>query len=208
MDVVFGIASQRKRVSYKTLTPRMAARTMRFNILTFIAYEALWFAVVIGAARGYGWLSIGLALCFIGWQLVASTQRDVAWRLVGIALVLGAVVDGGAHGLGLVQYASAAPALPPGGAPLWILGLWASFGVTLAGAFRWIAGKPVLGAVLGAVGGPLSYLGAARGWATVTFASPTWHGLAYLAGGWAIALAMLALAARTSSTAQAASIER
>lgn len=175
---------------------------MPFTVVTFIAYEALWFAVVISAARGYAWAGMVLAAAFIGWQIMASTSRALACRLVGIAVLLGMLVDGGAGALGLVHYASAHPALPPGGAPVWILGLWGAFGVTLVSAFRWISGRPVLAAVLGAIGGPLSYMGAQRGWSTVIFTLPAWHAMAYLAVGWAIALAVLAaVAARPSARA-------
>ena len=172
---------------------------MRFTVLTFIAYEALWFAVVIGAASRHAWVGVGLSALFIGWQVAASAERALAWRLVVVALLLGVLVDGGAHALGVVRYASAEVALPPGGAPLWIIGLWGAFGVTLVSAFRWIAGRPVLAATLGAVGGPLSYLGAQRGWGTVTFPAPAWQGMVYLGVGWAIALGVLSVVASRGS---------
>lgn len=180
---------------------------MSFTVITFIAYEALWFAVVIGAAKGNAWVGMVLSVAFVAWQVLASSQRAVACRLVALAVLLGLLVDGGANGLGLVRYASDGLALPPGGAPLWILGLWGAFGVTMVSAFRWIAGRPIVAAILGAMGGPLSYMGAQRGWGAVEFISPTWHALVYLAAGWAIALAVLALAAARFSP-RATSIER
>ena len=54
----------------------------------------------------------------------------------------------------------------------------------------------LLAAVFGAIGGPLAYLGAARGWDVVQFAQPQWHSLLALAAGWAVAMPLLAWLAR------------
>jgi len=183
---------------------------VRHNIASFIAYELLWFAVVIGAARGFVWPVVGLAVAFVAWQVAVAPSRRLACRGALVALVLGMLVDGGARAFTWLGYASASIALPPGGAPVWILGLWCAFGVTLAGPFRWIAGRPLIAALLGAIGGPLSYLGAERGWRTVVFLAPAWHGIAWLAVTWAAALAVLALAAapRAAASVGASSVER
>ena len=53
-----------------------------------------------------------------------------------------------------------------------------------------------LAALLGAIGGPLAYLAAARLAGAVAFAAPAARGLAALALGWAVALALLAQVAR------------
>ena len=51
-------------------------------------------------------------------------------------------------------------------------------------------------AAFGAIGGPLAYLGAARGWHAVTMSTPLWQVLPWLALGWGIALPVLTLLAR------------
>ena len=56
--------------------------------------------------------------------------------------------------------------------------------------------RPWLAALFGAIGGPLAYLGAARGWDVVQFAQPQWHSLLALAAGWAVAMPLLAWLAR------------
>jgi hypothetical protein len=105
-------------------------------------------------------------------------------------------VDGAFAISGWVRYATPAPAWPPGGAPLWILALWASFAMTLNGSLRYLQGRLGMAVILGAVGGPLAYLGAARGWHAVSLVAPAGRGLLLVACGWAISVALLAALAR------------
>ena len=77
-------------------------------------------------------------------------------------------------------------------APAWILALWVTFALTFTQSLRWLQSHLRMAALLGLVGGPLAYLGAARGWQVVTFTAPAWHGLLLLASGWALATPMLA----------------
>jgi hypothetical protein len=46
-------------------------------------------------------------------------------------------------------------------APAWITALWVNFATTLHFALRWLADRPWLAAVLGAIAGPLAYYAAA-----------------------------------------------
>jgi hypothetical protein len=45
--------------------------------------------------------------------------------------------------------------------------------------------------LLGALGAPLSYAGAARAYHALAFVTPSWHGLLWLAAGWTIAMLVL-----------------
>lgn len=162
----------------------------------FLGYQAVWFAAVIGAGNGLWWPGVAAGAAFVAWQLAASAHRGADLRLIGIALACGCVIDGGLGATGLARYGAFAPALPPGGAPLWILALWASFSLTLNSSLGYLRGHPVAALVLGAVGGPLAYSGAARGWQALAFEAPTWRALAWLACGWALAMPLLAGLAR------------
>jgi hypothetical protein len=56
--------------------------------------------------------------------------------------------------------------------------------------------------LLGAIGGPLAYLGASRGWHVTAFVEPLWPALLWLAAGWGLATPLLArLAQRWSHAA-------
>jgi len=70
-----------------------------------------------------------------------------------------------------------------------------------------LLGRPLVGLLLGAIGGPLAYLGAARGWGAIAFAEPRWMAIVALVAGWAIAIPLLTmLASRWSSGATASAI--
>ena len=62
--------------------------------------------------------------------------------------------------LGWIAYAEPGPL--PMLAPAWILALWALFAIALREPLRWLHGGWPLAALLGALGGPLSYAGAER----------------------------------------------
>lgn len=166
------------------------------KLANFIGYQAVWFAAVIGAGTGLWWPGLAAAAAFVAWQLRVSVQRGADVRLLGVALLCGCVVDGGLSASGLARYAAPEPALPAGGAPLWILALWASFSLTLNSSLGYLRGRPILALTLGAAGGPLAYAGAARGWQALAFEAPAWRGLAWLACGWAVAMPLLAALAR------------
>lgn len=181
---------------------------MSARILTFLAYEALWFVVVVAAGHNHGWLAFAVGIAFVLWQSVASAERATTWRLAVLAVLLGAAVDGGATILGVVRYAATDPMPFPGGPPCWILGLWASFAVTLPGPMRWMAGRPTAAALLGAIGGPLSYAGAQRGWGAVTFPTPQWQGYVWLGLSWAVAMAVLAIALGRWTSGRTTAVKR
>jgi len=162
-----------------------------------IGYQLGWFVTVIAAGRGLAWPGVLASLLFVTWQLAVSEHAGTDIKLLAVALLLGVVIDGIAAASGWLAYAAANPALPPQGAPVWILGLWASFAMTLNRTLAYLRGRPWLSLIFGAIGAPLAYLGAARGWQAVTFASPPWHGVVWLGAGWAVAMPVLTfLAAR------------
>jgi hypothetical protein len=162
-----------------------------------VGNQCVWFCAVAGAARGLAWPGMVAATGFVAWQVLAARQPRVEVRLVLLALIAGSVVDGVAGGLGWLVYA--APQGVAWLAPAWILGLWAAFAVMLTVSLRALQTRLVFAALLGALGGPLAYLAAARGFAAVEFAAPAWRGLTWLAIAWGVALPMLLGAARTAS---------
>lgn len=161
--------------------------------ITLVAYEAVWFVSVIGAGRGLAWPALLAVALFAAWRLRVSTRRSVDVRLMAVAFVLGLLFDGVLVHSGLLIYAAAWPA---GIAPAWILALWLAFALTIVPLFGYLQGRPWLATVFGAVGGPLAYLGAARGWQAVHFMPPAWHALLWLALGWGITLPLLTTLAR------------
>jgi hypothetical protein len=156
-----------------------------------VGYQLVWFIAVDGAAHQLTWPATVAASTFVALQLTFLPQPGVELRLLLLALCCGLVIDGFLAASGLVRYAAASPALPPGGAPLWILALWAAFATTLLRSLAWLAGRPTWAVLLGAIGAPLAYYAAERGFGAVHFAAPAWRGALLLGAGWAFALLLL-----------------
>jgi hypothetical protein len=161
-----------------------------------IGYQLVWFAAVIGASHGKTWPGVTAGSCFVLSQILAADHPHTEWRLLASALLLGITIEGVLARTGWATYAAAALAVPPGGAPLWILALWASFSMTLNRSLAYLRDRLWLAMVFGAIGAPLAYLGAQRGWASVIFQPPTWRGLTWIACSWASAMPLLAFLAR------------
>lgn len=168
-------------------------------LLNFIGYQGVWLVAVLGAGAGH-WLRALLAgAVFAVAQLSFSRVRGADLKLVAVALVLGVLLDGLLSRSTWLQYATPAPALPQGGAPLWILVLWVAFALTLNHSLRWLTRHAGWAIGLGLIGGPLAYLGAARLSGAVTFTAPAWRAVGMLALGWAVAMAVLTALARAGA---------
>jgi len=162
-----------------------------------LGYQAAWFIAVGCAARGLAWP--GIAAC-LGFAAVAwwhsPLKRGDAW-LAGVALGYGLLLDGVLAASGWLGYAAPVPALP---APTWIVALWVAFAMTLRHSLRWVLERPVIAVLFGAIGGPLAYWGAGRGFNAVVFVMPLQATL-MLALGWAVAMATFVAVARASTAA-------
>jgi hypothetical protein len=172
---------------------------MKF-LFNFFGYEAVWFAAVIGAGRGLWWPGVAAAGVFAILHLIIAAEtphkRAIDFKLVAAAVGLGVLLDGGLALSGLIDYGADDIALPPGGAPLWILSMWAAFALTLRHSLGVLSRKPLLAFIVGAIFGPLAYIGAERGWNAAQLAEPTWQATTALAIGWGISMWVLALLAR------------
>jgi hypothetical protein len=110
------------------------------NIVNIVAFQAVWFASVIGAASGVPWLGAVLLVPFAIWQL--SVSDDPAYdSLYPLAGVLGYVAPWPVSGL----------------APAWLVLMWINLGLTLNHSLAWLRGRHLLASVFGGIGGGLSY---------------------------------------------------
>ncbi len=157
-------------------------------LILWVAYQAFWFACVMGAEHGSLW-SAPLALaCFIPLRFIIGTRTRWREDLLHMLTVgaLGFLVDSGFAATGLMSYAAPWPSAAL--APLWIVMIWLAFALTLRDGLGFLHERPLLAGILGAVGAPLSYLGAARGFGVVKFPMGEGAALAALAVAWFIAL--------------------
>lgn len=159
------------------------------HLAILLVYQATWFAAVIGAGHGLWWPGVLCAALFALWRLAVSPRRALETWLVLAAVGIGLVLENVWVGSGLLTYA--AP-WPWAGSPAWILALWLAFALVIVPLLGYLHRRLWLAALLGAIGSPLAYLGAASGWQAVQFSEPNWHGLLALGAGWALAMPLLA----------------
>ncbi|MEO7206766.1 MAG: DUF2878 domain-containing protein [Steroidobacteraceae bacterium] len=158
--------------------------------LSLVGYQLVWFTAVIGASRGAAWPGIVGMLVYGACQLGAARRYKTDLSLMAMAIMMGLLLDSGLIHAGLAHYAAPWPSAVV--APAWILALWGAFSLTFTQSLAYLQTRLWLAALLGAAGGPLAYLGAARGWHVVTLANPSWRALLCLGIGWGLATPALA----------------
>jgi hypothetical protein len=161
-------------------------------VATLVAFEFAWFACVLGAAHGWPWLGVAISALVLAGFLARSARPAIDAALIVAALAIGLVWDSTMLQLGWIAYAAPGPL--PMLAPAWILALWALLAITLREPLRWLHRRLALAALLGAVGGPLSYAGAER-LGACTLVQPG-AALLALALGWAAITPLLLVLAR------------
>jgi hypothetical protein len=156
-------------------------------VINLLAFDAAWFVTVKGAAQGLPWLGPVVTLAVLAYHLGTSRQRGAEWRLAVFALFLGLLTDSLLLATGWIAYPNGQ--WIPGVAPYWIVMMWVLFATTLNVSLRWLHGRPRLAALLGAVGGPVSYFAGAKIGA-MTFVS-TAPAMVALAIAWGVAMPLL-----------------
>ncbi len=176
------------------IMPRTSRSPSGYALLgNFIGNQLVWLIAVDRAAADLAWPGVMAGGVFVFACLWTARKPKVEAQLIAVALACGLIVDGVASGGGWLIYAAPAPAT--GLAPPWILALWAALAVTLNVSMRRLQDHLWVALIVGAVGGPLAYWAAARGWGAVEFADPP-RAIAWLAGTWGLVLPGLLRAAR------------
>ncbi len=162
-------------------------------VVNVLGFQAAWLCAVGGAAADRPWPGPAAAHALVGWH--AFTAARPGRELAGVLSVaaLGTVWDCVPSAAGLIDYRGGA--IVAAAAPYWITGLWLAFATTLNVSLRWLRGRYLLGALLGALAGPLCYLAGDTLGALELVAMPA--ALLVQAAAWAVLLPLAsALAAR------------
>jgi FtsH-binding integral membrane protein len=160
-----------------------------FLIANVLGFQAVWFASVIGAAKGLPWAGPVAVAIYAAAHFARTPDRRGDLRMLAIALGLGVVVDSLLAATGVLAFASPWPSAHT--APVWILAMWAGFALTLNHSMAFLRGRWLAAFLFGAVGGPLAYWGASRGFDAVTFSQGLPVAVAALAVTWGIAMPAL-----------------
>ncbi|WP_286799223.1 DUF2878 domain-containing protein [Pandoraea sp. 64-18] len=153
-----------------------------------LVYVALgqvgWFTCVLSAAKGDGWIGVALVAAMAAGHLCLDRRPLREAGFLVVVTVLGFGWESCVYRTGWIAYPNGV--LVPGFAPYWMAGLWALFALQINPVFASLRRRRLLCAMLGAVGGPLSFrAGAALG--AVQFID-IWRALALIGAGWAVML--------------------
>jgi len=159
-------------------------------------YQIVWFGAVYSASRaqllalGPGLLVAGLVVQCLLWPSLMKRMLV----MLAVAVVAGVFIDGtlGLTGV-LVPVRQLMPVPLP---PVWLLTLWAGFGVYMATGLELMYGRPRMAVIAGGLAGPLAYRAGVPFGALELGGNP-WISLAVVGVVWAVAFpVLLALAAR------------
>ncbi|MDV6327032.1 DUF2878 domain-containing protein [Idiomarina sp. PL1-037] len=121
--------------------------SIQHKIVSFVLFNALWFSAVSGRENYIVLSGVLLAFQFFYSIAVAKVSWTLILRLFAVGLLLEAIVIS----LGVIDFSG-------GYFPLWLVMLWLGFSSMAPVALDWLAPKPVIAVLLGAISGPLSYV--------------------------------------------------
>lgn len=165
---------------------------MRVAVNVVIVY-ASWFATVVAAAAGHGWLAAAASFAAVVVNVGLAQQRAIELKLIALAAFTGLIVEAFLMTLGFANYA--APGAVPGVPPAWLIVMWMAFATLLNVSFAGLKERLMLAAVLGFFGGALAYYSGAK-LGAMQLSEPVSISLSAVGALWAIAFPALLYAAR------------
>lgn len=158
------------------------------KVINFVGFQLAWFGAVFGAAGGHLWLGPAAVLLWLAVYALLSGRPRLEMQIALIALFMGLLADSLLIGTGVYTPRGLIEGWPL--TPPWMLALWVNFGTLVNGSLSWLKGRYLLGAFLGAWGGPAAYYSGHRVGA-LTFHPPLIIHLVFLGIAWAIAVPLL-----------------
>ncbi|CRM24129.1 hypothetical protein [Pseudomonas sp. 31 E 6] len=143
------------------------------NLANAVLFQCGWFACVLGGDSL--WLLVGVAALVIHLLWISSAAEDGV-LIISVTLA-GTLLDTLLRSLGVFHFSEPGPLIP-----FWLMLLWALLATTLHHCLAWSARPWWRAALLGAMGGPLSYYAGSQ-LAGVQFGfglGPTMAGLAVI----------------------------
>jgi len=129
-------------------------------LINLVAFKLGWLACILGGANDAPLVGTLIALAIVALHIVRSALPARELTLALIAGAIGAVWDSVLASAGLLSYASGT--LFEGTAPYWIVAMWLLFATLLNQSLRWMHGRLILAAAVGAIGGPLAFFAGNR----------------------------------------------
>ena len=160
-------------------------------LLNFGMFKVGWLSSVIGGAQQIPWLGPLSMLFVVAVHLYRAPEPERELVLVLSCGFIGAIFDSILVAMNWVTYPSGLFA--DSVAPYWIISMWMLFATTLNVSLRWLRGHYLLALVMGAVAGPLAYIGGEK-LGGIVFIDKS-AGLIALAIGWGLMMPLLVVLA-------------
>jgi hypothetical protein len=126
-------------------------------LVNAVVFKFAWLSTVFGGANELPYLGVLAVLIAVAIHLRLAPEPSRELTLIVMTGVIGVAWDSVMVAAGWLAYPSGT--LVAGLAPYWILAMWMLFATTLNVTFRWLHNRLWMAALLGAVFGPVSYLG-------------------------------------------------
>ena len=156
-------------------------------LVNFIGFQVGWFACVLGAANDKELLGMIVALGVITYHVINQGDSRKELKLVLAATAIGLLWENWVLNLDILLYPSHPDALF--WAPTWLIMMWALFATTINLSMGWLKGRWVLSVFMGAVFGPLAFIGGERLGAVVFLDSTL--SMITLSIGWGLLMPLL-----------------
>lgn len=160
---------------------------MKANLVNAVLFQLVWLGCVVGGGV-YGLLWPGVLALVV---LVASVSGHACRRqdvlVAMLALPIGLALDTLWIRMGILDYGGTSVAPP------WILLMWIGVALTINHSLTLLRDRPLLGAVVVALFGPLSYVGGDRIGAVVV---PQLQSLWMVSVAWGLVFGLLFVVAR------------
>ncbi len=175
-----------------------------WKILNFTLMQAAWFACVLGSRDDAVWIGWAVTLAFFVFHFALAATRRADALLSLFAVAMGFVYETFNRWSGVVTVTS--DFLPHPWAASWLLLLWVAFALAIRHSMAWMSGRYVVGAVLGAVAGPVSWRGGAALGGVTLSSAPAVAGVSVpwwvvLGVEWGAAMPLLLLVASRAAAA-------
>jgi hypothetical protein len=158
--------------------------------LNIVALNLVWFASVLGAARGLYWLGPAALALSLYLQFKNDLKNPTLIKFLFLAAGIGLISDSIIILTGAISFDCCT--VLPQNYPLWMLSLWISFSTALFSSLAWLRTKLTLGSIIGCLGGALAYYGGHE-LGPISLATDTQNALLIIGMTWAIAMPLLSL---------------
>jgi len=130
------------------------------KVFNVVLYQSLWFALLTG--NSWGIPAFAFIVIVFGVIIHGLVLRPIAheWRFIGIVGMYGFAHDTLLASVGAFQFGGGS--FKPWLCPVWLVGVWILFGTTFFHSLSLLESKPYIAVLLGAIGGPLAYLGGSK----------------------------------------------